>query len=66
LLNMLNLHIGMVFLAAILFYLLLSLRNVYAQGWMKTTMKFLLITVVYSLSIVVILFISFLFSFLIS
>jgi hypothetical protein len=66
LLNMLNLHIGLVFLAAILVYLMLSLRNVYTQGWIKTTVKFLLITIVYSLSIVVILFVSFLFSFLIS
>lgn len=65
-LNLVNLHIGLLFLAVILTYFLLSLKNVYAQGWMKTTMKFLLLTGVYSLSIVFILFVSLLFSFLIS
>ncbi len=65
-LNLVNLHIGLLFLAVILTYFLLSLKNVYAQGWMKTTMKFLLLTGIYSLSIVFILFVSLLFSFLIS
>ncbi|MFO7369470.1 MAG: DUF3667 domain-containing protein, partial [Bacteroidales bacterium] len=65
LLNLVNLHIGLLFLAAILVYLLFSLKSVYAQGWMKTTVKFLLLTGVYSLSIAVILLIGFLFSFLI-
>jgi uncharacterized membrane protein (GlpM family) len=66
LLNLVNLHIGLVFLAAILGYLLLSLKNVYLQGWMRTTGKFLLFTWVYSMSILFILFIGFIFSFLIS
>ncbi|MBN1144294.1 MAG: DUF3667 domain-containing protein [Bacteroidales bacterium] len=65
LLNLVNLHIGLLFLAAILSYLMWSLKNVHQQGWMKTTMKFLLITGVYSLSILFILLTGFLFSFLI-
>jgi hypothetical protein len=65
LLNLVNLHIGLLFLAAILVYLLLSLKSVYTQGWVRTTVKFLLFTWVYSLSIVFILIIGFLFSFLI-
>ncbi len=66
LLNLVNLHIGLLFLTIILVYLLLSLKSVYLQGWMKTTVKFLLLIGVYSLSIVVILFVGFLFSFLVS
>ncbi|MFO7371390.1 MAG: DUF3667 domain-containing protein [Bacteroidales bacterium] len=65
LLNLLNLHIGLVFFIAILAYLLLSLKHVFAQGWMKTTVKLFLLNLVYFVSIVVVLFIGFLFSFLI-
>ncbi len=64
--NLVNLHIGLLFLLVILGYLLLSQKSFYAQGWTKTTVKFLLLSGVYSLSIFVILLIGFLFSFFIS
>lgn len=55
LLGFLKIDIGFIFVLIILSYMLLLLRNVYAQSWPKTIRKFLLIGIIYSILILIVL-----------
>jgi len=50
-----GLQAGFVFVLAILTYLLIMLKRVYGQKWVKTSLKFILLSFNYSLSILIVL-----------
>ena len=50
-----GLQIDFVFVLAILTYLLIMLKRVYGQRWLKTSLKFILLSFNYSLSIIIVL-----------